>query len=304
MLKTLLVSLFSIVSCCNILTLSGGGAYGSFEIGVASKLFEDGKTYDLITGVSAGSINAAYLSTVKSGEEKYKSKEFKNMWLNIKDEDIYKKIYFLNELSMYDNTPLKNTLEHIFYDKKPVRPVLIGATSLKQGKTKIFSEKDIEKYNFTDIILSSTAIPLAFPPHKFLNDIYVDGGLTSNILLTEGIDYCLNKYTEKKIYIDVIVCGKKISEDDTIQLKLSDVIKRMISIIREQVLYSELMHPVLENDIYVTIYEQKNEDSYSMLDFSATGKLYEEGYSFENVNVYYLNRSQIIINYKHNYSNY
>jgi len=304
MLKTFLVSLFSLVYSCNILTLSGGGAYGSFEIGVASKLFEDGKKYDLITGVSAGSINAGYLSTVNSGDEKYKTKEFKNLWLNIKDGDIYKKVYFTNELSMYDNSPLQNTMNQVFYNKKPVRPVLIGATSLKQGKTKVFTEKDIEKYNFTDIIMSSTAIPLAFPPYRFLNDIFVDGGVSSNILLTEGIDYCLKNFPTEKIYVDVIVCGKKISEDNTIQLNLKDVLKRLINIIREQVLYSELLHPVLENDIYVTIYEQKNEDKYSMLDFDSTSILYDEGYTFKNVNIYYLNRSEIIITDKHNYSDY
>ena len=35
--------------------------------------------------------------------------------------------------------------------------------------------------------MSSTAIPLAFPPHRFLDDIFVDGGVSSNILLTEGM---------------------------------------------------------------------------------------------------------------------
>ena len=49
-----------------ILCLSGGGSYGAFEMGVICNLIEEAKGgWDLITGVSAGSINAAYISTLK-----------------------------------------------------------------------------------------------------------------------------------------------------------------------------------------------------------------------------------------------
>ena len=88
MIKYILLTLVSIVSSCNILTLSGGGVYGAYEIGIASKLFEDGATYDLITGISAGSINTAYLSTIPSGKEKNYTKEFKTLWTSIKNKDI------------------------------------------------------------------------------------------------------------------------------------------------------------------------------------------------------------------------
>ena len=72
MLKNIILSLIPLIpliNCCKVLTLSGGGVYGSFESGVLSKLFEQNSTYDIITGISSGSLNAGYLSSIKSGEE-------------------------------------------------------------------------------------------------------------------------------------------------------------------------------------------------------------------------------------------
>ena len=46
------------LNSCKILSLSGGGVYGAFEMGIVSKLLENNKTWDLFTGVSAGSLNS------------------------------------------------------------------------------------------------------------------------------------------------------------------------------------------------------------------------------------------------------
>jgi predicted acylesterase/phospholipase RssA len=57
---------------CHALVLSGGGAHGSYEAGVMWSLFkskpEDFK-YDVVTGVSAGSINALAFSAFEIGDE-------------------------------------------------------------------------------------------------------------------------------------------------------------------------------------------------------------------------------------------
>jgi predicted patatin/cPLA2 family phospholipase len=299
MIKYILLTLFSIVSSCNVLTLSGGGVYGAYEIGIGSKLFEDGAKYDLITGISAGCINTAYLSTIPSGTEKYYTSEFKSLWASIKNKDIYKNIYFLNGLSLYDTTPLTDTINRIYSTRIPIRPIKIGATSLIDGKTRVFNENDLIKYGYNDIILSSTAIPIVFPPHQFLEDIFIDGGFTSNILLNEGINFCLKNYPKEKIYVDVIVCGHKLNKDIDISMHLKDLLSRIYSVIKQQVQYAELLHPILEDNIYITVYEQKHDDSYSLLDFNATTVLFDEGYRFSNVNVYWLNntKKEIKINF-------
>ena len=289
----LLLTVIPLINCCKVLTLSGGGVYGSFEAGVLSKLFEQNSTYDIITGISSGSLNTGYLSSIKSGEEYKYINDFKNLWTNISDKEIYSNIYFLNGLSLYDNTPLKHKLTEIYSSRKPIRPIKIGASSLKEGKTKIFTEDDILTHGFIDILMSSTAIPIAFPPHQFLDDIFVDGGLTSNVLLNEGIDYCLKNFPDDKIYVDVIICGKKLSIDISLSMHTKDIFIRIISILLQQVEYSEILHPILEDNIFITVYEQKHEDSYGMLDFTASETLYYEGYNFSNVNVYWINKTII-----------
>jgi predicted patatin/cPLA2 family phospholipase len=293
MYKILLTSfLLTLSSACKVLTLSGGGAYGSFEAGVYSKLFETGSTYDIITGVSAGSLNTAYLSSIQSGNEKYHISEFKNIWTSIKTNDILHKVYFLNGLSFYDNKPVKNKLNEIFSNITSIRDIKIGATSLINGTSQIFTKKDVLQYGFVDILMSSIAIPIVLPPYPFLNDIFVDGGLTSNILLNEGIDYCLNKFPLENIYVDVIVCGKKLGKYENMSMNIKDIAERIISIIKEQVEYSELLHPIFENNVFIRVFEQQHQDKYSLLDFDATETLYNEGYNFTNVNIYWINNTK------------
>ena len=163
-----------------VLVLSGGGSHGCFEMGIVSRLIQDGKgSWDLITGVSAGSLNACYLSTIKKEDEKTRIDEFKKLWINVKNSDIYKTECFLNGLSVYNTDPFKKQLD-IFNDREPVRPVIIGTTSLTTSSSQIFTEKDIYEYGFKDLIMCSTAIPILFPPYPFLDDVFVDGGITSN----------------------------------------------------------------------------------------------------------------------------
>ena len=98
---------FIITESCNILALSGGGVFASFEAGVIAYLAERNHTWDLITGVSAGGINAGFLSTIENGDEKNHVDEYKTLWTSMKNEDIYTYSYFLNGMSLYDNSPLK-----------------------------------------------------------------------------------------------------------------------------------------------------------------------------------------------------
>jgi len=54
--------------------------------------------------------------------------------------------------------------------------------------------------------LSSTAVPVAFPPNQFNGKYYIDGGWRSTIDVTSGIQQCLEMgYAEKDITLDVIM---------------------------------------------------------------------------------------------------
>ena len=60
----LLLSSFALCNCLNQLSFSGGGALGAVEIGIAKRIMEkdDVKRYNLYTGISAGALNAGFLS--------------------------------------------------------------------------------------------------------------------------------------------------------------------------------------------------------------------------------------------------
>ena len=59
---------------CRILSLSGGGVHGSFEVGALWALIEhmppQEVIYDYVNGVSIGAINAAAFALFPPGEEK------------------------------------------------------------------------------------------------------------------------------------------------------------------------------------------------------------------------------------------
>ena len=271
----------------NILILSGGGSHGSFEMGVVSKLINDGKgSWDLITGVSAGSINGCYLSTIEKNDEINNIDIFKNLWLSINNKVVYKNEYFFNGLSLFNSDKIKSKLSPIFQDKIPLRPVLAGATSLINSSQTIFNNEDFEKYGFTDIIMSSISIPYLFQPYAFNGDVFVDGGLTSNVLFDDAINYCIKNFPDESIHVDVVVSGKLQEPAQLDNLNFITFTERIVNIIFNQFEYSEIIKNIdFPSKFDITVYEQANA-SVSFLDFDKAEQLWDEGYTFSNVKTY------------------
>ena len=67
--------------------MSGGGACGAYEAGVLYGLFhnapdKDQYRYDVLSGVSAGSINSAMISTFPVGQEEQMLDFLSEQWQN------------------------------------------------------------------------------------------------------------------------------------------------------------------------------------------------------------------------------
>jgi len=272
-----------------ILVLSGGGSIGTFEAAIVSQLISQGKGgWDLITGVSAGSINACYLSTIDKSKEIDNIDVFKNLWCSIKNSDIFNPELFLNGISMFNTNKYKSILETIFKDRKILRPLMINATSLNTSTSKIFTEQDIEKYGFIDIIMSSSSIPILFPPYSFLDDFFIDGGFSSNIVLDEAIKYSLNHFPEEEVEIDVVICGHFIDEEVISQKELTfkKLIEKMIGIIEQQMEYFEVLEKMeIPSNIKINIYQPKNKLPISFLNFDNPEELWDLGSDFENISI-------------------
>jgi predicted patatin/cPLA2 family phospholipase len=285
---SLLLLLFKPTYQCKVLSLSGGGSYGAFEMGIVSKLIDSKNGgWDLITGVSAGSINAGFLSTIDKYNEANYTNIIKDLWLSTTNSQVYSNIFFINGISLYQTKPLQNTLNKLFFNKIPIRPLIVSATSLKNSNATHFYTNDFKKFGFTNIIMASTAIPILFPPFEFNNDIYVDGGITSNILIYEGIQFCIDNFPDEHIYIDVIICGKQIDFDNINNLNFITLLNKLFNIIKQQIEYFQIEDqiPFTTQKIKINIYQQKFSRSIALTDFTQSKLLWDDGYTFQNVKI-------------------
>lgn len=160
---------------CNILSLSGGGALGAIQLGILDTIHLP--TYDLISGISIGSINAVFLA--QSQNITYNLDYLKHILFNIHNSDLFLPF---GHWSLYDYTPLNHTLHSLLNFSLNI-PVLIGASNLNTDKLDLFLLNQFDKNTQINLLLASSAIPLLFPPVYFNNSIYVDGGLIHNFIL-------------------------------------------------------------------------------------------------------------------------
>ena len=79
---------------CQALAMSGGGTLGSYEAGALWGMYYAGNDkkefeYDVVTGVSAGSINLVGVSVYAKGDEEAMVKDLSNRWATLKQDNLY-----------------------------------------------------------------------------------------------------------------------------------------------------------------------------------------------------------------------
>ena len=88
-------TLVSAANTCTALVMSGGGSNGAWEAGVLWGLVHYGNAeeykWDVVSGVSAGSINSAGIGVWAPGEEVEGTETLVGLWGNLKTSDIYSK---------------------------------------------------------------------------------------------------------------------------------------------------------------------------------------------------------------------
>ena len=221
----LLLLSFSSVSCVlNQLSFSGGGSFGAVEIGIIKNLMERQIiNFDLYTGISAGALNAGFLSYYKNIDEGINKAE--NIYKTINNRMVYK-LLPPTEVSLLNTEPLFNTLLKVI-EKMPNEPVvhtLIGATNLYSGNLDVYTFEDNDDLNKVYLLMSSSAIPGLFPPIRYNGNQYADGGTLSNELLQVENS---NQY----INITFVTPYEGYIYDNTPINSLKEMIKRTINIV-------------------------------------------------------------------------
>lgn len=179
----LILLLTTVVTALNQLSFSGGGSFGAVEIGILKRVMElENKKFDLYTGISAGALNAGFLSYYSDINTGIQNSE--KLYLSIKNRMIYD-VLPPTGISILNSKPLEKTLTKMLSSmpNQPFVHTLIGATNLYSGKLDIYNFEDQDETNKVLLMMSSSAIPGIFPPINFNNQLYADGGTLSNELI-------------------------------------------------------------------------------------------------------------------------
>lgn len=194
------------------LVLSGGGAKGSYQLGVYKALKKLGIKIDIITGTSIGSINGALLV---SGEYK----KAKKMWLNIKTNEILN--YNLAKPSDYTkaakeivgNKGLKFDKGEEFITKviseEKVRKSKIDyglvTVNLKSMVPKMLTKEEIPKGKLISYIIASATCFPAIEKKEIDGEYYIDGGYYDNL----PINLAIKMGATEVIAVDLAAIGIK-----------------------------------------------------------------------------------------------
>ncbi len=151
--------------------LSGGGAKGFAHIGVMKALDEFGLVPDVIAGVSAGAVMAAFYSSGVTPDDTLKA------FSQIRIGDLTSFSVPSNGLLKFDGFAkfLKKNLPVERIEQLHI-PTIITATNLDTYKEDLFTSGPL-----VNCVLASCSLPVVFKPTKVNGHTYIDGGVLHNL---------------------------------------------------------------------------------------------------------------------------
>jgi len=270
---------------CRVLSLSGGGSYGAFEVGVMKKLVEEDPDldYDYITGVSAGALNAGFLSMYPMGNFSSGLRDLEAAMSTIKsNSDVYTDHNPFNILihkSIYNTAPLRKFIDKAIAGKTVQRAVTIGITNIGTGSQDQVSETELAKDPAT-VMMASSAIPLLFPPVKYQGGLFSDGGTVANSIVVQGVERCP---AGAPIKLDIITCDPAISKVDPNKYSFGQLATRTIDIV-DKALFSNFLRFKCTNGQTSNVkarhyYPTGDDNKISALDFTQLKFIQNAGYT-------------------------
>ncbi|HEV8441182.1 MAG TPA: patatin-like phospholipase family protein [Methylomirabilota bacterium] len=178
------------------LVLSGGGAKGAYEAGVAVAFVERRAPIRLVTGSSAGALNAAMLTDGRVDA-------LEALWRGLTRPQVYAlrpSVFFAGLLpgwftllavdragSLFDPQPLRELISASLdlgrVRASPVR-LLVVTTDLARRERRLFDNATVS----VEALMAAAAVPGAFPPVKVEGVPLVDGGLIGRAPVLEALE--------------------------------------------------------------------------------------------------------------------
>jgi len=178
------------------LVLSGGGAKGAYEAGVAATFVERGLPIRLVAGSSAGALNAAMIASGRADR-------LEALWRSVTREQVYSlrlPLFFagflpgwltllvLNETkALFDPAPLRELIQSsLDFEQIRTSPIrlLVTATDLARREKRVFDNATVT----VDALMAASAVPGLFPPVEVDGAMLVDGGLTGRAPVLEALE--------------------------------------------------------------------------------------------------------------------
>ena len=225
---------------CRVLSLSGGGSKGAYEVGVINTVIHTldapENHYDVVSGVSVGGINTAAFTLFGEGEEEDNALAdfLMNLWKNLHNDDVWRfwpeehwwnpaePIY--GEAGYLDDSPLYNFLLGIVQSMGNItkRRTIVSAVDAMSGSYvpfRLYDEpgKPITPMEYkVSAVVGSASMPFVFPPRNMSDVGYnmqlIDGGSVWNNNMVSAIDECFKIEginSKEQIVVDVIVLPRK-----------------------------------------------------------------------------------------------
>jgi len=204
---------------CRALILEGGGDKGAYEVGVLYGWINNTKNpedfqYDVVTGISIGSINGMGLAQFPVGQEKEAIDFLMKNWQDTKKKDVYKQWPgglaegLLSKPSMLNNDPEIDYLNQTIFTVPDKRKVTVAATNFQTGEKVTWSEADWENNRTAAIYaaLYSSAVPAIFKFRSDGNRTYIDGGWSGEALDVEDAVFRCRELVDNddQIIVDII----------------------------------------------------------------------------------------------------
>jgi len=180
------------------LVFAGGGAKGSYQIGVWKALIELNIEIDMVIGTSIGSINGAIVACgeYEKAEHLWETLDMSALF-NLPSEnakgEANTREYFENILKNrgLDTSSLRCYLNEVIKEdifRRSQIDFALVTFSLSQMKPLILFKKDIPEGKLVDFVLASSALP-GLIKQEIEGTVYVDGGIYDNMPINVLIDH-------------------------------------------------------------------------------------------------------------------
>ena len=168
---------------------SGGSSLGALHAGMLRAVHEAGIEPDFLVGTSAGALNAAFMAKGFTAE---RVRDLARVWTDLSTQDVFPGLGIWNSLrcaigtgTLASPSGLKRIIErHLPATHAELSiPTAVIASDLATGSAVAFRDGDLRRH-----VLASASIPGVFPPVAAEGRTFIDGGVSSHVLLLPARD--------------------------------------------------------------------------------------------------------------------